>query len=179
MSGGADVGSFPLQTADEHDESNSVGSSASSEVTICNLLYRFAELMDRGLFEALGYELFTHCRFVVAPPPAEKLDGRQMVALIDRTTIRYPDGTPRTKHLITNPIVEVDEGTGKATCRSYYTILQQTEGLPMQVIVSGRYEDDFERDEDGHWRFAERDLTLVDMVGNLSQHVRFELAVGS
>lgn len=148
--------------------------SASSEVAICNLVYRYAEMMDRGLFEAIEPELFRHALFIVAPPPAERITGSQMVDMICRTTIRYPDGTPRTKHVVTNPIVEVNETAGLGTCRSYYTVFQKTETLPFQPIVSGRYEDTFEK-VDGLWRFAERNYTLVDMVGDITQHIRFDL----
>ncbi|MBV8930111.1 MAG: nuclear transport factor 2 family protein, partial [Mycobacteriaceae bacterium] len=81
----------------------------------------------------------------------------------------HPDGTPRTKHVVTNPIIEIDENT--ATCRSYYTVLQQTDTLPLQVIVSGRYHDRFERVE-GRWRFCYRDYSLMDLIGDLSQHLR-------
>jgi len=49
--------------------------------------------------------------------------------------------------MTTNPIIEVDEDAGAATCRwghlplagDYYTVLQQTEELPLQTIVAGRY----------------------------------------
>ena len=90
------------------------------------------------------------------------------------TTIRYEDGTPRTKHVVTNPILDVDEVSGTAVCRSYYTVFQQTDTLALQPVVSGRYHDRFER-VDGAWRFAERDYTKVDLMGDLSQHLRIWL----
>ena len=62
------------------------------------------------------------------------------------TTRRYPDGTPRTKHVTTNLIVEVDDDAGTATGRSYFTVLQAVPGLPLQPIVAGRYHDRFVRD---------------------------------
>lgn len=138
---------------------------------ITNLLYRYAELMDAGRFEDLETELFAGARFVVATPPAQPLDGSAMAALITATTIRYADGTPRTKHVITNPIVEVDRDGGTATCRSYYTVFQQTDILPLQPIVAGRYHDRFACDGP-QWRFTERDYTLLDLVGDVSQHLR-------
>ena len=143
----------------------------SSEVAITNLLYRYAEMVDGGRFEELADELFAHAEFVVAPPPARRLDGRAMARLMAATTIRYEDGTPRTKHVISNPIVEVDEGAGTAACRSYYTVLQQTGGIRLQPIVAGRYHDRFRR-IDGEWRFTERDYTLMDLVGDVSRHLR-------
>ncbi|MCB1843508.1 MAG: nuclear transport factor 2 family protein, partial [Halioglobus sp.] len=82
----------------------------------------------------------------------------------------YPDGTPRTKHVITNPIIEVDEAGKTATCRSYYTVLQATASLPLQVVAAGRYHDKFER-EDGMWRFSFRDYSMLDLRGDLSHHL--------
>lgn len=146
----------------------------SSEAAITNLLYRYGEMVDSGRFEELADEMFAHAEFIVAPPPAKRLDGRAMARLLVGTTIRYPDGTPRTKHVLTNPIVEVNESAGTAACRSYYTVLQQTDTLPLQPIVSGRYHDRFRRIE-GEWWFTERDYTMVDLVGDISQHLRIGL----
>ena len=145
----------------------------SSEVAIANLLYRYAEMVDAGQFEDLALELFAHARFIVAPEPAEPVDGATMARLIASTTIRYQDGTPRTKHVITNPLIAVDEKAGVASCRSYYTVFQQTDGLALQPVVAGRYHDSFAR-IDGEWCFTLRDYTMIDMVGDTSQHLRIE-----
>jgi 3-phenylpropionate/cinnamic acid dioxygenase small subunit len=147
---------------------------SSSEVAITNLLYRYGEMVDAGRFEQLAAEMFAHAEFIVAPPPAKRLDGQAMARLLVATTIRYPDGTPRTKHVLTNPIVEVNESAGTALCRSYYTVLQQTDILPLQPVVSGRYRDRFRRIE-GEWWFTERDYTMVDLIGDVSQHLRIDL----
>jgi hypothetical protein len=72
--------------------------------------------------------------------------------------------------VITNPIIDVDEERNRATCRSYYTVLQATERVPLQVVVAGRYHDEFERVA-GHWRFAFRDYSLMDLAGDLSDHL--------
>jgi 3-phenylpropionate/cinnamic acid dioxygenase small subunit len=98
-----------------------------------------------------------------------------MGRLLARTTIRHADGTPRTKHVLSNPILEVDEAAGTASCRSYYTVFQQTETLPLQPIVSGRYHDRFRR-IDGEWWFTQRDYSLLDLLGDTSQHLRMDLA---
>ncbi|HET9731770.1 MAG TPA: nuclear transport factor 2 family protein [Acidimicrobiales bacterium] len=143
----------------------------SSEVAIANLLYRYAEMVDAGRFEDLASELFAHARFIVAPPPAGRVSGATMAGLIAATTIRYEDGTPRTRHLVTNPVIEVDEQAGVAACRSCYTVLQHTPTLALQPIVAGRYHDRFGRIE-GEWCFTERDYTMIDMVGDTSQHLR-------
>ena len=130
--------------------------------------------MDGGRFEEVVDELFRHTRFIVGPEGARPLGPDEMLETFRRTTIRHPDGTLRTKHVITNPILEVDEERGTASCRSYYTVFQQTGTLALQPIISGRYQDRFERVE-GRWRFCERDYTKVDLVGDLSQHLRIEV----
>jgi 3-phenylpropionate/cinnamic acid dioxygenase small subunit len=145
----------------------------SSETEITNLLYRYAELIDEGDFETIAEELFAHARLIVGPEGTPTLDAGGMLEVFRSTTIRYDDGL-RTKHVITNPIIDVDETTNSATCRSYYTVFQQTAGLPLQPIVSGRYHDRFERVE-GRWRFVQRDYTLVDLIGDVSRHLRVPL----
>ncbi|HMC39629.1 MAG TPA: nuclear transport factor 2 family protein [Acidimicrobiales bacterium] len=145
----------------------------SSEVAITNLLYRYAETIDSGRFEELAEDLFATAEFIVAPPPARRLSGPEMARLIASTTIRHADGTPRTKHVVSNPIVEIDEQEGVARCRSYYTVFQKTDALSLQPIVAGRYDDRFRR-IDGEWRFAERDYTMIDMMGDVRQHLRMD-----
>jgi hypothetical protein len=131
--------------------------------------------MDAGRFDEIAVEVFSaDARFVVGPPGVPTLGAAEMVAAFKATTIRYPGGTLRTRHLITNPVVEVDEEAGEAACRSCYTVLQQTEVLPLQVILCGRYPDRFAR-VGGSWRLVERDYTQVDLVGDTSQHVRYRM----
>ena len=48
-------------------------------------------------------------------------------------------------------------------------MFQATEALPLQPIITGRYEDKFER-VDGRWRYTEKKF-FVDLVGDLSQHL--------
>ena len=64
-----------------------------------------------------------------------------------------------------------DDATARV--RSVYTVLQQAPDSPMQTIISGRYSDTLKR-IGGRWRFTERGF-LVDLVGDLSRHLRFEL----
>ncbi|GAB3324718.1 nuclear transport factor 2 family protein [Haliea atlantica] len=135
---------------------------------ITNLLYRYAELMDSGDLPAVA-ALFRHAR-VKAGEQGELLDEAGMLALWDRHVRIHPCGTPRTKHVITNPILEINETAGRATCRSYYTVLQATDTLPLQVIGAGRYHDEFERVL-GVWRFSYRDYTLFDLQGDLRDHL--------
>jgi 3-phenylpropionate/cinnamic acid dioxygenase small subunit len=132
-----------------------------------NLIATYAELVDDGDFAGLGAMLgdatFTGSGAPVSGPDAIEKMFRDML-------IVYDDGTPRTRHVTTNVVIEADEEAGTAVSRAYFTVLQALPGLVLQPIVSGRYRDRFER-RDGQWRFAERRV-LVDLVGNVSRHLR-------
>ena len=145
----------------------------SAETQIANLLYRYAEMMDAGQLEQVA-GLFDKAR-VTLGGGHQVFGSAPMLAQWKAFVRIYPCGTPRTRHVITNPIIEVDDAGETATCRSVYTVFQQTPNLPLQAIASGRYHDSFVR-EDGVWRFATRDYSMLDYTGELSQHLL--LAVG-
>jgi 3-phenylpropionate/cinnamic acid dioxygenase small subunit len=146
----------------------------SAETQIANLLYRYAECMDSGDFAGAA-SLFEHARLRVGGGGDGAIDAATMLAIWKSTVILYPDGTPHTKHVITNPIIEVDETAGTASCRSYYTVIQQTDDFPLQTIVTGRYHDRFQRVE-GRWRYSFRDYSLMDMIGDVSHHLSWPIA---
>lgn len=139
----------------------------SAETQIAHLLYIYAERMDAGDFAGAA-SLFEHARLRVGSGEDGTVDAAAMCKLWEQMVVRYPDGTPRTKHVVSNPIIDVDGDT--ASCRSYYTVFQQTDDFPLQCVVTGRYHDRFER-VDGKWRFTYRDYTLIDQVGDLSHHL--------
>lgn len=136
---------------------------------IANLLYTYARLVDSGDYAGVG-RLFAHARLTAENSDMDVRGAEAVEAHYARTTRLYPDTrTPKTKHVMTNPIIEVDEAAGTATCHACYTVLQATEALPLQPIVTGRYEDTFER-VDGRWRYTGKKF-FVDQVGDLSQHL--------
>lgn len=140
-----------------------------------NLLYIYAERIDAGDLEGVA-DLFAHGRIAAGPDaaPEQIFEGRERVLALYRGSTRiHADGTPRTKHVTTNAIIEVDEAGGTATARSTYTVLQQEDDRPLQPIVAGRYRDTFRR-IDGRWWFDTR-VMFVDLVGDLSRHLRYEL----
>jgi 3-phenylpropionate/cinnamic acid dioxygenase small subunit len=139
-----------------------------SHVAIANLVYRYAEQIDRGDFDGLA-EMFADAEITAEGADDRHHGADEVRAMYEQWTRRYPDGTPRTKHVTTNLIVEIDEEAGKATCRSYFTVLQQTPELALQPVIAGRYRDRFER-VDGHWHFVHRHM-ITDLVGDLSQHL--------
>ena len=50
-------------------------------------------------------------------------------------------------------------------------MLQATDGLPLQAIITGRYHDTFHR-VDGEWCFDTREM-FVDLTGDLTHHLKF------
>jgi hypothetical protein len=145
------------------------GMAVPAHVAVANLVYAYAERIDLGDFAGMA-ELFRHAA-VTADGSSERAEGVEAVfAMYDSFTRRYEDnGTPHTKHVTTNLIIEVDEPAGTATCRSYFTVLQQTDALALQPIIAGRYHDRFER-VDGAWRFSHRHI-ISELFGDLSQHM--------
>ena len=136
---------------------------------IAALIHAYAERIDGGDLEGVA-ELFAHGTFG-APGAAVRRGADELLAVLRRVVILY-DGVPRTKHVVTNLVIEVDAERATATARSYFTVLQATQTLPLQVVIAGRYADRFERAE-GTWRFADR-VVHMDLLGDVSQHVRWE-----
>jgi hypothetical protein len=148
---------------------------ADSAREIENLLYTYAERIDRGDLEGVA-DLFAHGRILPSPdaPRRVAFEGRDAVLGMYRAATRlYENGTPRTRHVTTNAIIEVDDETGTARARSSYTVLQKTDALPLQPIICGHYHDTFRR-IDGRWWFDERTM-FIDLVGDLSHHLLYEL----
>lgn len=138
-----------------------------------NLLHTYALRIDAGDLDGVA-DLFAHGRIHGQQdgPPETVFEGRAGVLAMYRAAVRlYPDGTPRTKHLTTNAIVDVDEAAGTATSRSTYLVTQATDDLPLQVVVTGHYRDTFHRLDD-RWWFDTRTM-YVDQVGDLSHHLRW------
>jgi hypothetical protein len=144
-----------------------------ARIAISNLIYTYAERIDAGDFEGVA-DLFADA--VVSAEGGVACRGRdEVLALYQASTRRYEDdGTPKSKHVTTNLILDIDDAGGAASCRSYFTVLQAVPGvLALQPIVAGRYRDTFVR-ADGAWRFATRHM-IVDLAGDLSRHLLIEL----
>ena len=142
-------------------------------VAITELIYRYAELIDAGDFDGLG-ELLAHAEFGGPRTPRAR-GANAITALFVATTRRFADGTPKTRHLVLNPIVEVDGDT--ASARSTFCVVQATDAVALQPIVVGRYYDTFARDggdtfarDTAGWHFTQR-VAEVEMVGDVSDHL--------
>lgn len=149
--------------ATRHDDAVSSDAEA-----IRALVVAYAERLDAGDLDGVA-ALFEDA--VVRPARSgATLEGRDAVRRMYEPVIRYGDGTPRTKHVLSNLEVAVDVGTGTASSRCVFTVLQARPGAGLGPVLAGRYEDRFAR-VDGRWRFVER-LIVPDLIGDLADHMR-------
>ena len=140
----------------------------SDERAIENLIARYSFLVDDGDFDGLG-ELLDACALTLGPGPA--VSGRAAIARLARAALMtYDDGTPRTRHVTTNVLVEVDDSGMAARSQSYYTVLQSLPDFPLQPVATGTYRDRFEK-RDGRWMFVERSVQ-TRFAGDTSRHRR-------
>ena len=141
--------------------------------SIANLIYSYAERIDAGDFAGVG-ELFDHATLTFEGF-GEAVSGQEAIeALYRRTTRRYEDGTPRTKHVMTNVIVDVDDGrepveslllhrppSGARRARSP---ARHRRTLPSPLRAIRR-----------RWRVTSMHI-IIDLVGELGHHMLFDLA---
>jgi 3-phenylpropionate/cinnamic acid dioxygenase small subunit len=135
------------------------------------LLYSYAERIDAGDFSGVA-KLFTNAS-ISAPVVGSEVQGYdEVLAMYESSTQLYDNGTPCTKHVISNAIIETDEDNNRATARSYFTVYQSLPDFPLQAIIAGRYHDSFTRRE-GRWHFHSR-IMLPELFGDLSHHLLFD-----
>ncbi len=140
---------------------------------ITKLIYTYAERIDAGDFAGVA-EVFADATLTFEGF-GDAVAGREAIeALYTRTTRRYEDGTPRTKHVMTNVMVDVADDGETASSRSYFTVLQAVPGaLALQPVIAGRYRHSYAQ-VDGRWRITSMHIT-IDLVGDLGHHMLFDL----
>ncbi|HEY3703389.1 MAG TPA: nuclear transport factor 2 family protein [Acidimicrobiales bacterium] len=140
-----------------------------AQTAIAHLVYAYAERIDAGDFEGVA-DLFAGGTISAEGSDAVRAGRDDVLEMYRRSTRIYDDtSTPKTKHVTTNLVVEVDDEAGTARARSYFTVLQATPELALQPIIAGRYHDRFECPE-GTWRFTERHI-ICDLFGDLTHHL--------
>ncbi len=131
---------------------------------ITALVNSYAILLDGGDTDAVT-ALFAHSTWR-SDPNGRVLRGIDEIRPVYEQ-LEAPEGSPRTKHLLTNLTVDVEQGASTASAHCYWTVLQNAApGSPISVILSGQYTDQFEK-VGGAWRFADR-LITVDLTGDPS-----------
>lgn len=137
-----------------------------------NLLGRYCERLDAGDFDGVG-ELFATGRLTTEDSVVLATGATEVAAFYRRGT-RLHEGSPRTKHLVVDTVLEPAPDGSRIVARSSYVVLQAVDGLlPLQPIIAGRYVDTFDRADD-RWTWVERRFA-VDLLGDLSHHLTYRL----
>jgi hypothetical protein len=134
------------------------------------LSYRYTFHLDAGDMAAVG-ELLANAVLRPAMPGVrdEAIRGRQAITEFYMGQVVTDDrGDPRTRHLITNQLIEPGPEPDTATSQCYFTVLQRPPKEPFQLVVGGRYHDRFAK-VDGAWRFAEKEIQ-VDHLNAIEHH---------
>jgi ketosteroid isomerase-like protein len=133
---------------------------------IRNLLGTYCRIIDSGDFVALG-AMFADAVLLDDQGRVAAKGAEAATALWTGLIKRYDDGTPKTRHTTSNPVIEVsDDGT--AACHSSFVVFQQI-GQRIEPIAAGRYHDTF-ASTDGGWHFTSRQFFL-DHLGDVSHHM--------
>lgn len=133
----------------------------SAESEILSLMNQYCYAIDSGDLKSFG-RLLKYADWIAEGQRPGKDSASNLII--------YPDGTPRTKHTISNVSIEVDAAGRSATAHSYVTVFQQTESFPLQAIYSGDYFDEFEC-VDGQWRFSRREIRN-SLIGDMRAHLK-------
>src|SRR6202000_2715552 len=89
----------------------------SHEQAIANLIARYAFLVDDGDFVGLG-EMFAHGELILNEAPPAK--GAEAVHSFAHQALQvHGDGTPATRHVVSNIIIEIDDDTAHAQAEAY------------------------------------------------------------
>lgn len=140
----------------------------SDRAQITGLVLAYARLLDAGDFDGVA-ALFEHATWRSAAHGTVLRGAGEVRTAYDR--IRLHDGSPRTKHLITNLSIDVAPGGESASAHCYFTVLQGiVPGEPIEITVAGQYFDELVKVE-GAWRFADR-LFVVDLEGDQRRTLR-------
>jgi hypothetical protein len=138
-----------------------------SKEAITRLMNEYCYRIDAGDLEGFA-SLFENGSFGIVGDPSGPDLGKGAVLDTLRNVILY-DGKPRTKHVMSNAQIDVDESGAEASAQCYITVLQAVPpDFPMQPIFAGHYRDRFVK-RAGGWQFAAREIS-PDLLGDLSRH---------
>ena len=131
------------------------------EEEIRKLMNEYCYAIDSGDFATFA-KLFQNAEWIAEGKKPNKESANNIII--------YEDGTPKTKHTITNININVDEEGKKATAHSYVTVYQGTSNFPLQVIFSGDYFDEFEKINET-WFFSKREISN-SITGDMTAHLK-------
>ena len=130
-----------------------------------NLVHRYAELIDLGDFDGLG-DLLAGAEVGSGDTPGSLTGHDAVVAMFTSTTRRYPDGTPRTKHVTTNSSSRSTRTPAPARAARTSPCSRQVPALPAAAGRRRPLPRPVRPPTTATWRFAERRF-FIDLVGDV------------
>jgi hypothetical protein len=134
-----------------------VDASRTARDDIAALVHGYAELLDRGDVEGV-VAMFARATWRSAATGTVLRTPDELRAVY--SSLVPDDGPIRTRHLMHNLVVELDdhaeECAESASARCSYTVLEgEDPGSSVRILMVGRYEDRYARDDDG-WYLTDR-----------------------
>jgi 3-phenylpropionate/cinnamic acid dioxygenase small subunit len=128
---------------------------------ITALVHRYAELLDSGDVEGV-LDLFSRATWRSAAT-GTVLRSRDEMRAVYSGLVPADGSPPRTRHLMHNLVIDHDGADADAaSARCSYTVLEGGErGGSLRILLVGRYDDRYERDDRG-WHLTDR-LFHVDL----------------
>ena len=134
------------------------------------VLFEYCDGIDRGDFARTAALFGTDGIYGLVDARSVARGSEQVLAQF-LGSVRTYDGVPRTRHVVTNVVIDVADDQVSGTARSYVQVLHQPPGGgPIGPIVVGSYYDRLHIVDDA-WQFAERRMHL-ELVGDLSTHLQ-------
>ena len=135
------------------------------------LLFAYSDTIDRGDFESTALLFGSDGLYGLVGSAAAK--GSDQVLATFQRNVRLYEGVPRTRHVVTNVVIDVDDGEASATVQSYVHVLHQAPDGQLAPIAAGTYHDRVHL-VDGQWQFAERRMH-IELVGDMTTHLKHSL----
>jgi len=127
---------------------------------VAALVHRYAELLDGGDVEGV-VAMFSKATWRSAATGTVLRTPDELRAVYS-ALVPAAGSPPRTRHLMHNLVITHEDGSDDAAARCGYTVLEGDEpGAPVRILVVGRYDDRYQRDDDG-WHLTDR-LFHVDL----------------
>ena len=141
-------------------------------IAIQNLIHLYPRYLDAGDLVDVG-NLFAHADVYYEGREEPVHCDAAAITNIMKQFVQLYEGRPRTRHIVSNLILESD-APNSASASSTLVVFQQTADFPLQAIITGDYHDRFAK-VDGQWRFAQRRISN-DLYGDLSAHGKYTIA---
>jgi hypothetical protein len=132
-------------------------------------IYRMGYFLEDGDFDGVA-DLLAEATFGADIIGRAAFRGRDEIRdQYKRTNVTYPDRGRATKEVYSNVLIDLDIEAGTAHSITSYTVAQQPPGASFELLVAGRYEDEWQL-RDGAWVWVDRYLK-VQFRNDLARHM--------